>query len=356
MGYIVRVRGNRFQVRLQNWDKETQKMLSRAVPRADWGAHGFRADMTPEEAKAHASRQNADSSELRHRERRESIRRRVETEERRLAIDVPLAEEFIRTELKVKSHRAYFATCMRMIRDTGLTPVDYDARKEVIWQWFLDQAFSPAYVQKLTQTLNRYGKYWAWRHRQLFPLLTFPRGQWRERLADRAADVPGRGNKESAPLTPSLLEGARASLRPEHYNWLYLSLWFGLRPSEVDALKSPKLFRLEKQNGTTVLVVYQRKLTAIKREQRWKFIPAFRREQAHGLDILASGDFEKPLSKTINRIFGHEYSLYAGRKGFTDLMLSFGQSLEDVSSWMGHASIERTWRHYKNKRVVRWKA
>jgi hypothetical protein len=40
---------------------------------------------------------------------------------------------------------------------------------------------------------------------------------------------------------------------------------------------------------------------------------------------------------------------YAGRKGFADLMLSRGQSFENISTWMGHSTISRKWRSYKNR-------
>jgi len=48
----------------------------------------------------------------------------------------------------------------------------------------------------------------------------------------------------------------------------------------------------------------------------------------------------------------HYTTLYAGRKGFQDLMLNRGQRLEDISMWMGHQSIEMTWTKYRNRKRV----
>jgi hypothetical protein len=54
--------------------------------------------------------------------------------------------------------------------------------------------------------------------------------------------------------------------------------------------------------------------------------------------------------KTMRKYFGEGVDLYAGRKGFTDLMLAKGHSLENISVWMGHSTLERTWKSYKNRR------
>lgn len=352
MGFRVVPTKRGFRVLLETYREGVRDV--RTVPRDAWAQHGFYEAMTVDEARARMRALNADAHELRHHERRESIRQRLDNEARALELSVPLAEEYRRT-LTTKKHRAYFSVCLRLLTELRVSPEDYHVRKEDVWRWFLGKEFSVDYVQKLTRTLNAYGTFWAWRYKRFFIALPYPKGHWREKIADKNSEAGGRGNKASAALTPELLESKRSVLRPEHYNYLYLTVWFGLRPNEADALKISKMFRLEKMHGVTVLAVYQSKLTSVPRDQRWKFIPAFRREQAEGLDIIAGGNFRRPLAKTINCVFGHEYSLYAGRKGFTDLMLSFGQSLEDVSQWMGHASIERTWRSYKNKKVVRWK-
>ena len=69
---------------------------------------------------------------------------------------------------------------------------------------------------------------------------------------------------------------------------------------------------------------------------------------------LRGGVTKHPLVKTIRRHFGQEAALYGGRKGFTDLMLNRNQSLEHIAQWMGHSSIERTWRHYKSRHTYHY--
>ena len=61
--------------------------------------------------------------------------------------------------------------------------------------------------------------------------------------------------------------------------------------------------------------------------------------------------FKRPLVKTIRKYFGDGHDCYGGRKGFVDLMLSKKQTLENISIWMEHSTLDRTWRSYKNKRI-----
>jgi len=61
-------------------------------------------------------------------------------------------------------------------------------------------------------------------------------------------------------------------------------------------------------------------------------------------------NFKRPLMKTIRSHFGDDIDLYGGRKGFSDLMLSKHQTLENISVWMGHSTLDRTWRSYKSRK------
>lgn len=71
------------------------------------------------------------------------------------------------------------------------------------------------------------------------------------------------------------------------------------------------------------------------------------------LGFIENSKLQRPCLKTLKKYLkDQKISLYGGRKGFTDLMLSYGQKIEDISVWMGHTSIEVTWRYYKNKLKV----
>ena len=159
---------------------------------------------------------------------------------------------------------------------------------------------------------------------------------------------------ESDPLTPEYLKHHPLPDQ-ENMNWLLLTIWFGLRPLEVDNLKNQSTWRVERDRGVDVLWVYQSKLTSVERSKRWKPIPCILKEQKALLPIIKEGLFRKPLIKVLRNYFDNpKITLYGGRKGFIDLMLDRGQRLEDISSWLGHQSIEMTWKKYRNRRRVSW--
>ncbi len=152
------------------------------------------------------------------------------------------------------------------------------------------------------------------------------------------------------------MEGARSQLEPPVFRWLLLSVWMGLRPGEIDAIAAGKNFEIVEVNGTPVLRVYQPKLVRLPRAERWKFIPCYEPEQLEALAAVEQRlPLEAPGSKKLASLFGERVYLYAGRKGFESLMASRGYSLEDYSAWLGHQSIDRTWKDYKNRLTMRVK-
>jgi len=51
-----------------------------------------------------------------------------------------------------------------------------------------------------------------------------------------------------------------------------------------------------------LLFIYQNKLKNLPENRRWKIIPVFKPEQVEVLKIIQSGEFKKPLKKTLNRL------------------------------------------------------
>jgi site-specific recombinase XerD len=125
---------------------------------------------------------------------------------------------------------------------------------------------------------------------------------------------------------------------------------------EVDNLVDKKFWKITRdtENNVDVLNIYQTKLTSLSKDQRWKPIPVFFKEQKEALNILLTSTLKRPLNKTIQSYLNDEdYESYSPRKGFTDLMLERGFALEDISTFLGHNDINTTWRHYKNKKKFR---
>ena len=94
----------------------------------------------------------------------------------------------------------------------------------------------------------------------------------------------------SAPISWRDLERAKSDIDQKAWNWLFLSLWFGLRPSEIENLK----WKIEEFQGKKVLAVFQHKLVRLPAEQRWKFIPILFPEQEKGIGMIQQKDFKSP--------------------------------------------------------------
>lgn len=143
------------------------------------------------------------------------------------------------------------------------------------------------------------------------------------------------------------------------FNFLKVSFYFGLRPKEMmDVVESPVV---EDHNGIPILIGNQTKLTSSNEEGRIKKIPVVCEEQMEALGVLQSKKIKRPLPSWVDGIckdkgltygINEDYGLYTGRKGFTNHMLTLGQSLEDISAWLGHHSIDLTWRVYRTKNVI----
>ena len=244
-----------------------------------------------------------------------------------------------------------------MICEVQTEPKDYHEYPERFYQYVVKHCYSPSYLQKMLRIVNYWG-YFVCRHqKQPFLPVPWPRGQAKERIADAYFDQRPHG-LESAPLLPNELEKARSNLLTPAYNWLFMSVWLGLRPSEIDSLvpkKKMKNWRIEKdKQGITILRVYQPKLVSIEREKRWKGIPILFDQQVQALEFIKSGEFKRPLTKTIHLHISERHNNYGGRKGFMDLMLGLGQKFENVSVWLGHTTLDRSLRNYKNKQIVNY--
>lgn len=129
-----------------------------------------------------------------------------------------------------------------------------------------------------------------------------------------------------------------------------------MRPNETTALLNKKKTKIAYVDGTPVLTVYQSKLKNVPNiEDRWKRIPLFLPEQKKIVEIIESGKIDEPLSKTLQNRFGEGHTLYGGRKGFHELMVTrYGQNELEVVRWLGHRSLDMAMKHYAKKDAVRW--
>lgn len=130
-----------------------------------------------------------------------------------------------------------------------------------------------------------------------------PHGDLKQDIRDTYMDSDSYQG-ESDPLTPDMLKKIKKDLIVEgNCEWLFISIWFGLRPSEIDSLVNAKNFEVKygHENKVDVLWVYQSKLGYIDREKRGKLIPILFTEQEKALQYIQSKSFKRPLLKTLQK-------------------------------------------------------
>ena len=225
----------------------------------------------------------------------------------------------------------------------------------LIYDYFYERGYSLSYIGKILSIANLWGFFICRKLGEPFLEVPRPNGYERQRLVERYYQVNRSRKRASDALPMETLTSAREKMKRKQFNWLFISVLVRLRPREIDNLRSRHYWKVEESpSGTRVLWVFQTKLVTLPPEDRWKAIPLIYDEQRFALRMIEAKNFERPLVKTVKRYFGNGVSLYGGRKGFADLMLQRGHSIEAIAQWMGHATIARTWRTYKARRDFRF--
>ncbi len=375
MGYFVKKLPHKksaphWKVQFVSYKNEDIKDSTASKPKLEWDvkkprwyALGFHPHMTLEEARARAKQLNA-QLHIKNQEKRVRIIAKEQDKTRR-RYDAVLPQEFVaefedrfirkrdsQTEQKLrKSTRAYITwrAAQRLIIAISVEPSEWFYHTHRIYDYFFNQKMSLRYLQGVLRMANLWGFFISRKLGHPFLPVSSPRGYERQRLIDANLEKTNTA-RPSKPISPMELTNVDGKLNQKNANWLFLSIWFGLRPKEIDSLQDKATWNLQLLHGERkVLWVFQTKVVSLPHEERWKPIPILFEEQQIALRIIESGHFQRPLGKTLRKHFGVGVTTYAGRKGFTDLMLSKGQSLENISVWMGHSTLQRTWRNYKNK-------
>ena len=338
----------------------------KSVPFTALSALGFSDSMTLEQAKARAAQLNAEGA-VKRKEQASlvGIATRVERDRLHHSAFIPddLNNQFLKwlevntsgTADYVQKQKSVWGAAKKAIIATQLLPENFASHKKQIFRHFASKNQAPAYVKKIIGLMNLYGKFCARLMGKYYEPIDEPRGSESSMLAD-AYQKSKRYVGPSDPLTPEVLALLKDKLPVEQYNWLYISLWFGLRPIEVDLVirdRARRDWSIEVGEGCDVLRVYQSKLTSLKHDERFKLIPVKYKEQRTALAMIIAGNASPPLCKTIRAYSGLEnLKLYGGRKHFTDLMREKGENIDDVSAWMGHTTTGMTLSKYKDKKRV----
>ncbi len=376
MGYYVKTLPKKktepkWKVQYVSFKKSDIKHSVTKYPKKEWDiakdrwlALGFYKYMTLDEAKARASQLNSQLEIKRQEERLIKIAEESKNFQRRF--DSVLPDEFVgefekrfmrkrdsevdRGKRRTSRAMIIWKAAQKMIVSIGIEPTDWFYSTCEIYDYFHSKKYSIRYIQSILKIANLWGYFFCKKTGRAFLPVATPKGYERMRLIDAYYNKSEKLRTASGPLTPEDLYTSKGKIKDEQFNWLYLTVWLGLRPQEVDNLKNEELWKIEESNKRKILWVFQTKIVALPYEDRWKPIPFLFEEQEFALRIIKGQNFHRPLVKTVHRYFSKGIDLYGGRKGFVDLMLSKGHELENISVWMGHSTLERTWRSYKQRK------
>lgn len=256
---------------------------------------------------------------------------------------------------KTESH---LRAMRRLILDIDLDPSEWPDRPEKIYRWFMTEKLSLSYIDKVLPLLNAYGYFYCRELKKPFAPVPAARGDIARRIDDANLEERDGDQAESLPMRPEDIQKLEC-LGDARHRWCRISLYFGLRPIEVDRLTQVNRGRIweakKDQNGTWVLWFYQAKLTRVARERRWKLIPCILKEQADLLQEIIHGmTMARPYAYNIEDKLGPGHFLYAGRKGFEPLMRSKGQDERNISRWLGHLDQKTTNKHYREIGAVEY--
>lgn len=321
----------------------------------EWASIGFFPSMTYDEAKERARTLSANDWDKYQEQRREANKSRlaVEAEEecellptvlcQRFEVDI-LLEQICWNEESAHYRQLliYWRTAKRVIREIKLAPEEWQDRRTSIYAYFKRRQWSLSYTQKVIRVMNLWGRYYSKINRKFFEPVSKPSGEASVKIHEAFYEKRPQG-LVSNPIAWGELQRAKISMERKKWNWLYLTLWFGLRPSELDKL----VYKVEMHGSIKLLAVYQHKLTRLPPEQRWKFIPILFQEQREGMKMIILSDFQKPSIPTIRKYVNAGATRRGGRKGFVALMWEAGRYPKALSfRWLGHKSVRTTDNHY----------
>jgi hypothetical protein len=235
-------------------------------------------------------------------------------------------------EGKYKKALCRWRFVLKMLAKVDKVPSEWAKEPRVFYKYFTEQKVTAGYAVKCLAILNMWGYFVCEKQGKAFLPVPPPRGYDRQVIEDKADEE---GTQDSLPLTPELLESKKSELKPEYYRWLYITLWLGLRPVEVE--NEYKLStKIVRGKSIKVISVYQSKLMGVVKEKRWKHIPLLYPEQTKAVEFLEAKEWRKPYTPLLKEVFGERFFLYMGRKGFTEIMLEKGHRFETVADWLGH--------------------
>ena len=244
------------------------------IPRERWAVLGFRPHMTIESARERQRQLNAQLKLKREEERRFQFeQQRKDLNMKYLAAfpesfcaDFEKRFVFGRSPSPAfrKSNRACWTAAQKLILHLKLEPSEWFDSAFNFYDYFFEKAWSLSYISKVLRFTNLWGYFLCRKLGLPFLPVPTPNGYERNRILDAYFRKLDGKRRRSEPITPERLAQAKRKLKAKHYQWIYLSVWAGLRPLEIDQLKDKAHYSIKKlSDGTLVLWVYQTKLVSL---------------------------------------------------------------------------------------------
>lgn len=333
------------------------------VKKSDLFILGFDLKWTTNEARAWAKKLNQESRL----EKKKVLQAKKNCDEKNLNQQLRLPEHLVAEfekylhEITIPNRRKkvmhHWSTVKRIIGETNLDVKSFKQYRTKIFLHLEGRQFSVDYSKKLLRILNLWGGFVCEISGLSFTPIHFSQYEYSRLFLAQSAKKGVR--REAFGLTPEALNQSRNTFESNEklfeWNWLFVALWLGLRPSEVDHLLAIPKLPIEKDDSGEIenLTVFQNKLRLSRKDLQIKRIPIYLPEQKIAARFLLDKKLKRPNLKFMKKIFGCGYDRYSPRKGFTDLMLSKGFQIEDIALMLGHSGIETLFKHYKNRRIVR---
>lgn len=322
---------------------------------------GFRQSMNLEEARAHCRPIQSEKKLAIQAERRGKIEARLKQTRVQASAWLPdnIVHEFEADVLPYKAHPEKpheWALAKEIISSLNYPPSEWYFKPEPIFKPFELKGLGLDYIQRVLRLINIYGAYYSHKRKTSFYPIEMPSKNLKEKIL-RAFHSKGASRQVYA-LTNEALDAARPKLTNKNYNWLYLTVWLGLRPREVDQLiksNTPKYWKIDTSDKRfTIIRVFQRKLQekGVEDAKCWKAIPLVEPEQEKCVEIIKSQEFKRPLLKTVHTHISDKISLRSGRRYFRTLMRLRGYSDNITWRWMGHLNPKTSQEHYDLHDVV----
>lgn len=230
-----------------------------------------------------------------------------------------------------------------------------------LYQRLAESYYSLGYVNIIIRSLNKYVEFQNLRSgMQFFSKFGMPNGSMRA-LIQKSNKLNKTGKAHAvAPLTEELLYSLKSQMKRSHWHYLHVSLWLGLRPSEIDLIlqSTPETLPMimkeaQLENGIHVIKIYQSKLASKcqTEDKCWKLIPLLTSQQFASVQFLKERSIQKPHLVTLQRRFPSG-GFYSGRKGFAALMIKNGWTMELISTSLGHANFKMTEAFYASKETI----